>query len=491
MTTQLKPARQSPRFDLLRLPLIGRLLRWRWGRLALQTPFVIMAVLLVIDGFTGPQNAARNLATVAPWVHYRGIIVIVLLMAGNLFCMACPFTVPRTLAKRLSLRGRRFPRRLRNKWVAIGSLFTLFLVYEWVDLWASPLLTAWLIVTYFVASFVLEAVFTESAFCKYVCPLGTFNFAYATTAPTQIMAKDLSVCQACVGRECLNGSYSPEPIIRIDQIGETQKEVVHGPQGTLGCGTLLFAPQISSNLDCTLCLDCARACPHDNVGWMLRAAGSELSKPEAWRKTWDVSLLPIILAFIGVSNAFGMVPPVYALQTWLAQTFAIRSELMILLIIFGVFNLGLPIGLSITAAWLTRTFLKARTRIPLRQIVGNFAPAFIPVGLGIWTAHYSFHFLIGALAIIPVTQEFLGMTGEWARFGVPVDESIIGLVQGLALLLGTLWSLYLTQQIALREYRQKGFMAMLPWVVLIMGLSLAALWIFSLPMEMRGSILLG
>ena len=48
-----------------------------------------------------------------------------------------------------------------------------------VDLSWQLHLAAWLIVAYFVASFLLEALFTESAFCKYVCPLGTFNFVYS------------------------------------------------------------------------------------------------------------------------------------------------------------------------------------------------------------------------------------------------------------------------------------------------------------------------
>ena len=141
--------RPESSFDVLRIPVLGAILRHRYGRLMMQSILTIAAVALIIDGFVGPQSAARNLATVAPWVHYRGIVVIVLLLAGNLFCMGCPFTVPRTLAKRLSIRGRRFPRVLRNKWLAIGSLFILFFLYEYLDLWASPLLTAWVIIFYF------------------------------------------------------------------------------------------------------------------------------------------------------------------------------------------------------------------------------------------------------------------------------------------------------------------------------------------------------
>ncbi|MCL4255147.1 MAG: hypothetical protein KJ043_15390, partial [Anaerolineae bacterium] len=145
--------------DLLRLPFFKQMVRWRYGRLMMQIPFTLIALVLVYDGFTGSQHAPENLATVGVWVHYRGILILVLLFMGNLFCMGCPFTLPRTLAKRLSKRGRRFPRILRHKGLAIFSLLSLFFLYEYLDMWASPALTAWVIVAYFVLSFALEALF--------------------------------------------------------------------------------------------------------------------------------------------------------------------------------------------------------------------------------------------------------------------------------------------------------------------------------------------
>ncbi|HRF99374.1 MAG TPA: hypothetical protein PLZ51_29375, partial [Aggregatilineales bacterium] len=95
--------------DLLQLPFFKQMARWRYGRLMLQIPFLLIALLLVYDGFTGSQHAPENLATVGIWVHYRGILILSLIVMGNIFCMGCPFTLPRTLAKRLSRSGKRFP----------------------------------------------------------------------------------------------------------------------------------------------------------------------------------------------------------------------------------------------------------------------------------------------------------------------------------------------------------------------------------------------
>lgn len=481
--------RPASAVDVLQWPLVGRFLRWRRGRLVLQALLLLVAALLVVDGLTGPQAAARNLATVAPWVHYRGLVVLILLLAGNLFCMACPFALPRTLGKRFS-RGRSFPRVLRNKWLAIASLFTLFLLYEWLDLWSSPWLTAWLIIAYFVASFLLEVAFRESAFCKYVCPLGSFNFVYATSAPTQIAVKDAEICRHCVGHECVNGSYAAAPVLRLDDIpGGGQVEVRHGPQGTPGCGTSLFAPQIRSNLDCTLCLDCVRACPHENIGLMARRPSRELWQPGAWSQRLDVSLLVILLAAMGLTNAFGMVPPVYALQQSLAETLNLRSELLILLLVYGTTGLLLPALLTLLAAQLGRLLSGSLRKHSLRATVAAFAPAFVPVGLGVWIAHYSFHLLIAPASIFPVLQEFFGQTGDWARFGVSLDVALIGLVQLVAIAGGLVWSLLIAQRAAARMYRRDAVPGMLPWALLLLAVAFIAVWIFGQPMEMRGSIL--
>jgi polyferredoxin len=158
--------------------------------------------------------------------------------------------------------------------MAIATFVLLLLLYEWLDLWASPWLTAWLAVAYFAAAFLLEALFRESAFCKYVCPLGTFNFLGAAISPTQITVHDREVCRTCPGKECVNGSTV-----------------------VAGCGTLLFPPQISGNMDCVFCLDCARACPYDNVALAPRSPLAELANPASWPLRWDLGLLALVFAF--------------------------------------------------------------------------------------------------------------------------------------------------------------------------------------------------
>src|ERR1051326_583923 len=96
--------------DLLNLPLVGPFLSRRHARTLLQIPLFIVSVAMIIHGLFGPQLAPRNLATTLTWVHFRGALVLVLLLAGNFFCLACPFMLVRNLARKFFHPVRNWPR---------------------------------------------------------------------------------------------------------------------------------------------------------------------------------------------------------------------------------------------------------------------------------------------------------------------------------------------------------------------------------------------
>ena len=54
-------------------------------------------------------------------------------------------------------------------------------------------------------------------------------------------------------------------------------------------------------------------------------------------------------------------------------------------------------------------------------------------------------------------------------------------------MLGFAGSLYTAQQVALRRYRQRGMLALLPWALVFLAMMLISAWIMGLPMEMRGT----
>src|SRR5688572_1860060 len=126
----LRPARSRAPFDLLAIPLVGPFLRSRKGRYALQGTLLVAAVAVIADGLFGHQMGAMNLAGVLPWTYWRFFAIAGLLAVGNVFCMACPFMLPRELGRRLGLATRHWPTPLRSKWLAVVLLALFFWAYE-------------------------------------------------------------------------------------------------------------------------------------------------------------------------------------------------------------------------------------------------------------------------------------------------------------------------------------------------------------------------
>lgn len=466
--------------DLLRLPLVGTLLRWKHNRTVAQFVLFGLAAAIIVDGLLGSPLAAKNVATVAAWVHYRGLVVLALLLAGNLFCAACPFVLPRKFAKWLGRPTRRWPQALRNKWLALAGLVGIVYAYELFDLWATPWWTAWLTVTYFMTAFVLEALFTRNSFCMYVCPLGTFNFLYSTISPLQITSRNLDVCHDCQGHECINGSTTQQ-----------------------GCQLELFVPTIQSNLNCTLCLDCVKACPYDNVALAVRVPGDELFR-QSWRNRLDLAWLTVVAAFLALGNAFGMTPPVYVLEQRLATLLNTQSEAIVLGLIYLAGGVVGPLLLVYGAAWLSRTLTtgaKQREK-SLNRLLMRYAYGFVPLGFAIWFAHYLFHFLTGAMTIVPAFQTFFQRTLAWPILGEPnwplaarfvPTVATIQILQSVITYGGLLVALALALTVARKSHRdgRTALLEALPWLVVLVLLAVASGSTFLLPMEMRGSALGG
>ncbi len=465
--------------DLLHLPVLGAILRWKHNRTVVQFLLFALAAAIIVDGLLGTPLAAKNVATVSAWVHYRGLVVLALLLVANLFCAACPFLLPRKLAKWLGRPTQRWPQPLRNKWLALAGLVLIIYSYELFDLWASPWWTAWVTVAYFGVAFVLEALFTRNSFCLYVCPLGTFNFLYSTISPLQITARNDDVCRDCAGHECINGSATQQ-----------------------GCQLELFVPTIQSNMNCTFCLDCAKACPYDNVALAPRIPGNELFA-QSWRNRLDLAWLAIVTAFVGLGNAFGMTPPIYRLEVQLAQLLNTESEALVLgLLYLGGAVIG-PLLLVYGMAWLSRLLsVGNHNALSLHRLVMRHAYSFVPLGFAIWFAHYLFHFLTGAMTIVPAFQTFFQRTLQWPLLGEPNWQLALRFVPAVATIQlwqsvitygGLLVAVALTLRAA-RAAHQDGRRALaeaVPWLLLLLVLAVASGATFLLPMEMRGSAIGG
>jgi ferredoxin len=464
-------------FDLLRVPLLGRFLRWRRARLALQLPLALLAAVLIYDGLCGPQVGPLNLAGVLPWIHWRGLLILALLAAGNVFCLACPFLLPRTLARRFLPEGRAWPRRLRGKWLAVLLLGLFLWAYEAFSLWDSPWWTAWLALSYFAAALVIDGFFRGAAFCKYLCPIGQFNFVQSLVSPLEVKARDPGVCADCHTKDCLRGR-----------------------DGVPGCELHLYQPRKAGNMDCTFCLDCVHACPHDNLAVSANTPGGDLwrdpgrSGVGAFARRPDLAALVLVLVFGAFANAAGMVAPVLEWRDGIegrlgrAGLLVTTASYLLALVVLPLASVGSAAALSRRWGRLAGSWLSVATR---------YSFALVPLGFGMWLAHYGFHFLTSYDAAVPAAQRFAAEHG-WTSLGEPVWRGSccrpvaewLPRLEIIFLELGMLLSLYTGYRVSLARSSGMGraLKALLPWAVLIVLLFAAGVWIVLQPMQMRGTL---
>jgi cytochrome c oxidase assembly factor CtaG len=476
MDVSLRMARRRKAWDLLLIPLVGAALRWRRFRRGAQAVMFLLAIIVIADGLFGHQMGSMNLAGVLPWTHWRGLVVIVLLAAGNFFCMTCPFMFAHDLGRRIMPARWNWPGRLRSKWVAVGLLVIYLSVYEAFDLWDSPWWTAWIVIGYFAASFVIDGLFKGASFCKYVCPIGQFNFVQSLVSPLEVKVRDPDRCRTCTTYECIRGNSVRR-----------------------GCELQLFQPKKAGNMDCTFCLDCVHACPHNNVGILAFVPTSQLihdryrSSMGRFSQRPDIAALILLLVFGAFVNAAGMLKPVAGWEERLQVWFNLSSLKPVEIILIVISLVVLPFMLVSLCGTLSRVF--GRVQLGWRDLTCSFAAAFVPLGFSMWLAHLVFHLLTGGYAVVPATQRAaeglgIGLLGkpDWSLLSVMPIFDWLPSLQMLLLDFGFLLTLYTSWRIANR-YRSRGagaFGLFAPWAGLAIGLYVIGVWIIFQPMQMRG-----
>jgi ferredoxin len=429
------PARRAPLpttaarpFDLLRVPLVGPLLRAPYGRRLLQATSFALAMFVIVDGLRGPRVAAMNLAGVVPWIWWRALMVGALVAVGNLACMACPFTLPRALARRFGHATRTWPRALRSKWAAAALLAAFFVAQERLAWWDAPRATALLVIAYFVAAFTVDVFVRGAAFCKYVCPIGQFQFVGSLVSPLEVKIRLPIVCADCAGKDC-----------------------VHGNSRRRGCELDLYLPLKVGNLDCTFCLDCVKACPSDNIGILAVAPGASIGRLS---HRLDVAILGLVVVLAAFGVAGVMVRAEHAASV-------------------------VAIALLVAAAMAAASY-----SLLGRASFCRLALALVPLGMGMWAAHLAFHLMTGWPSIVPIVQRVMGFgEPDWslACAGSPSD-ALLG-AELLLLDAGVLLSLYLGWKVAPQSSRY------VPFASVALSLWAAGAWILFQPMQMRGMLM--
>ncbi len=130
-----------------------------------------------------------------------------------------------------------------------------------------------------------------------------------------------------------------------------------------------------------------------------------------------------------------------------------QAEGPVLALLFVVALVAAPALLIGAAAWASA----AASGLPVRRQLGAFVYALVPVGAGVWAAHYGFHLLTGVFTAVPVLQSaVIDATGRawlggpyWTWVGLQ-PGAVFAIQLGL-IALGAMGSVAVARLVAERE----------------------------------------
>ena len=326
----------------------------------------------------------------------------------------------------------------------------VFWATETFGLWDVPRATAWLIIGYFVAALLVDSRWRGASFCKYVCPIGQFQFVGSLVSPLEVRVRDPAVCSTCRTHDCIRGSATRR-----------------------GCELDLFLPRKAGSLDCTFCLDCVHACPHDNVGLLVASPGDTLvfdgrrSSIGRLSQRIDVAALALLLVLAAFVMAAAMVAPVSS-----------------------------PVLLALLAAPPLAVAGLAAAPPAVRERTCRFVLALVPLGFTMWTAHFLFHLVRGWSGMVLASERALADLGMAAAPHWSAGPGALGpgRLLGLELLLldaGLLLTLWVGWRIArdAAPRLRRALALVAPCAGVAAALWAAGVWIVCQPMAMRGMMM--
>ncbi|MFQ5587050.1 MAG: 4Fe-4S binding protein [Thermodesulfobacteriota bacterium] len=464
--------RDYPRFNLLSIKPLKRVVMARPFQFVLQLPVVLFFIAIIITGLLGNQHPGSNLATVATWTIWWSLIIFIILFLGASWCLVCPWSALSDWLERLSFwkrkkgisLGHKWPRSLKSR----HPMTAFFVVVTWLELGVfityNPRFTAYFSIGIFILIFITALIFTKKSFCRYLCFVGGIIGIYSNLAPIEVRSKEKAVCDACRTKDCVRGNEKGYP-----------------------CPIFEYPGGMNKNINCILCTECLKTCPPDNMTINLRPFFTDIFR--GYRGRYDEAILALTLLGLTIYHGFTMLPLWFG---WAITT--MKTNYTLYIMTFTVLLIGfvvVPVALHYITAYFTR-LLSGRKDMTLKTIFVHYAYALLPVALFYHAAHNISHLNMEGLKIFPVLSDPFGWgwnlfgTGGWEVSSVVQGGGITDLQFGV-ILLGLVTSIIISYRISLRLFGgERGrIMVTAPMIIAIIGYSYVSLITLILPMALR------
>jgi polyferredoxin len=474
------------RLDLLAWRPLEALVARRPFQFVLQLPLVLLLFLILATGLYGTPVAERNFATVATWTLWWTLLILDIVLLGRMWCLVCPWEALASWLRRIAFWRRRqeeplalelrWPRWLRNVYPAT----LLFVGLTWLELGfgvtRSPRATALLGLLMVLLAVLPALVFERRSFCRYGCLIGRICGLYSMVAPVEVRARNRELCRTCTTKDCLRGNQDGYP-----------------------CPTGQCLASMSANTYCTVCTECVKSCPRDNVALNLRPWASDLHQITTPRR--DEAILALVLISLTSFHGLTMTPTWATALAWLR---GVTGFSYLLAFSFGMaLILVLPAAIYLVSSAATTRLIPdrraaARSAALLSQVASRYAYPLVALALMYHLAHNVGHFLAEAAGIVPVLSDPFGSGRDLFRTAgfAPGPLASAATVWGLQIslvLLGLFWALRTTERAhrGLADNRSPRGLPLRARAVtasFLLLLTAYNLWLLAQPMDLRSAL---
>ncbi len=251
--------------NLLAVPLLRSVVQHACYPYLLQFGALCFFVLVISIGWDQPVfemgSAAEklyrklNFTTFAIWGLWWTSMIWIAFFIGRAWCQVCPLELIANIAERLGrwlgIKQKLIPKLFRNGILIVSAYLVVQFCVSSFHIHRIPHRAALFLITLGAAAFSIGFFFKYRFFCSYVCPVGMLLSCYARNSPFELRSIDKKVCERCRTKDC-------------------RSQKTYKSWNKRGCPSLLNPPQIDSNKDCLLCMQCVKACPHNNISFGIR-----------------------------------------------------------------------------------------------------------------------------------------------------------------------------------------------------------------------------
>jgi polyferredoxin len=346
-----------------------------FARLSLTFVSLIFMYLVIIISLFGTQMAGRNLGSIAIWIVWLFILIMVLTpFFGKIWCYICPIPFFGDFLQRGNASAVREGKtgRFNNKFSGLNLKWPSFLDNSWLMLFSFlllgtysttivsiPRLSGFIILSLIILATILAMIFELRAFCRYLCPINAFIGHYARIGRLSLRVRNKDFCAGkCKGKFC--------------ELGNDKG---------WACPYGLNAEKIRDNSKCGLCMECLNSCIYKNTSLGFKKFG--LSPDNL---TLSESFLGISLLVIGMVYSFVYHGPWSEVREYIN---IIDKDNHLLFLIYTIVLWTSALLIFPAIFFFTAWIIKKLYRIDGLSITGlfkNISNAITPLGLAIWAA---------------------------------------------------------------------------------------------------------